>query len=93
MAIASLVFAILGMLGLCTSYAYVITFRSLLFVPVILVLPSILAVIFGHIGKHRANTVHGLGESEDMAAVALILGYLFGAVYLIFALIVVFPLL
>jgi serine/threonine protein kinase len=93
MAIASLVFAILGMLGLCTSYAYVVTFRSLLFVPVILVLPSILAVIFGHIGKHRANTVHGLGESEDMAVVALVLGYLFGAVYLIFALIVFFPLL
>jgi serine/threonine protein kinase len=90
MAIAGLVFAILGMLSLCTSYEYVITTRSLLFVPMLLVLPSILAIIFGHIGKHRANTVHGLGESKDLAVVALVLGYLFSAVYLILALIVLF---
>jgi len=90
MAIAGLVFAILGMLGLCTSYEYVITTRTLLFVPLILVLPSILAVIFGHIGKHRADTVHGLGESKEIAIIALVLGYLFGAVYLMFAFIVLF---
>ncbi|GAC1343794.1 MAG: hypothetical protein NVSMB27_04020 [Ktedonobacteraceae bacterium] len=90
MAIAGLVFAILGMLGLCTSYEYVITTRTLLFVPLILVLPSVLAIIFGHIGKHRANTVHGLGESKDMAVIALVLGYLFGVVYLILAFILIF---
>ena len=84
MAIASLVFALLGMLtllSLCAASGYLLrqhTFWVLL--PVLL--PSTLAVICGHIGKRRAKTVHGLGESYDMAAVGLLIGYLFGGLYL-----------
>lgn len=88
MALASLVFALLGILALIAlcavsgSLAQHHTFWVL--VPVLI--PSILAVICGHIGKRRAKTVHGLGESYDMAAVGLMLGYLFGGLYLAIAL-------
>ncbi len=86
MAIASLVFAILGILVissmLCLS-GYLLSVHATIWVLVPILIPSILAVICGHIGKHRAKTVHGLGESYDMAVVGLVLGYLFGSLYLI----------
>ncbi len=88
MAIASLVFAILGMLTIlfsCLVSGYLLSQHTFLVLLIILI-PSILAVICGHIGKHRAKTVHGLGESYDMAAVGLVLGYAFGALYLAFVL-------
>ncbi len=88
MAIASLVFAILGMLTIlfsCLVSGYLLSQHTFLVLLIILI-PSILAVICGHIGKHRAKTVHGLGESYDMAAVGLVLGYSFGALYLAFVL-------
>jgi serine/threonine protein kinase len=88
MAIASLVFAILGMLAILFSFVvsgYLLSQHAFL-VLVIILLPSILAVICGHIGKHRARTVHGLGESYDMAIVGLLMGYLFGGIYLAFVL-------
>ncbi len=84
MALASLLFALLGMLALislCAVSGYLLRNHTFwILVPVLL--PSILAVICGHIGKRRAKTVHGLGESHDMAAVGLLLGYLFGGLYL-----------
>lgn len=88
MAIASLVFAILGMLAILFSFVvsgYLFS-QHAFWVLVIILLPSILAVICGHIGKHRARTVHGLGESYDMAIVGLVIGYLFGGIYLAFVL-------
>lgn len=88
MAIASLVFALLGMLALlslCAVSGYLLRNHTFwVLVPVLI--PSILAVIFGHLGKHRAKTVHGLGESHDMAAAGLVIGYLFGGLYLAIAL-------
>jgi hypothetical protein len=88
MALASLVFALLGILALislCAASGYLLRQHTFwLLVPVLI--PSILAVICGHIGKRRAKTVHGLGESYDMAAVGLVLGYLFGGLYLAIAL-------
>jgi len=99
MAIASLVFSILGIVAplfFCASSVYLIghfpsdlSFTSIL-VLAILVMPSMMAVVFGHIGKHRANTVHGLGESKDMAVMGLFLGYLFGSIYLALALTILF---
>jgi serine/threonine protein kinase len=84
MAISSLVFAILGMLAIPSLYlvsGYLVS-QHAIWVLIPILIPSILAVICGHIGKHRAKTVHGLGESYDMAAVGLVLGYLFGGLYL-----------
>ena len=88
MAITSLVFAILGILALLFSYVAsgFLFSQHALWVLLITLMPSILAVICGHIGKYRARTVHGLGESYDMAVVGLVLGYLFGGIYLAFVL-------
>ncbi len=49
---------------------------------VILIAPPILAVVFGHIGKHRAKTIPGMGTSDGLAIAGLVLGYLFGSIYL-----------
>ena len=92
MAIASLVFAILGVLAIFFSYAttaYLVSHHAMwvLLIPLLL---SMLAVIFGHIGKRRARKVHGLGQSYDLAVVSLIIGYFFGAIYLTFVLTVLF---
>ena len=92
MAIASLVFAILGILAIlisCFVSGYLLS-QHTFWVLVLILIPSILAVICGHIGKHRAKTVHGLGESYDMAAVGLVFGYLFGGLYLAFVLTTLF---
>jgi serine/threonine protein kinase len=84
MAIASLVFAILGILAILSLFlaSGYLLHQHTFWVLIPVLLPSILAVICGHIGKRRAKTVHGLGESYDMAAVGLVLGYLFGGLYL-----------
>ena len=84
MAIASLIFALLGMLALislCAVSGYLLRHHTF-WVLVPIVIPSILAVICGHVGKRRAKTVHGLGESYDMAAAGLLIGYPFGGLYL-----------
>ncbi len=92
MAIASLVFAILGILTILFSFCVsgFMLSQHAFWVMGIILIPSILAVICGHIGKHRAKTVHGLGESYDMAAVGLVFGYLFGGLYLAFILTTIF---
>jgi len=89
-AIASLVFGILAPLIICPASAPLLTalqhpatrFLALLIVSLLALLP-ILAVIFGHIGSHRANTTPGLSESREMAFIGLILGYAFGSLYLL----------
>ena len=47
-----------------------------------MIVPSILAVVFGHIGRHRAKTIPGLQSSGDMATTGMVMGYLFGSIYL-----------
>src|SRR5260370_19386523 len=68
MAIASLVFAILGILAIPSLYlvsGYLLSLHSnWVLVPILI--PSILAVICGHIRKHRAKTVLGLSVSYVM---------------------------
>ena len=55
------------------------------FLPVLVTLvPSILAVIFGHIGKRRAMTVPGLSGTKDIAVAGMVIGYIFGSIYLLF---------
>ncbi|HET7640237.1 MAG TPA: hypothetical protein VFK47_16035, partial [Ktedonobacteraceae bacterium] len=44
--------------------------------------PPLLAIIFGHIGVHRADTIHGMRDSRDLAMTGMILGYIFGSIYL-----------
>ena len=90
MAIASLVFGILTPLLICLSSADLLDslqhpasrFIALFLLGILAILP-ILAVIFGHIGVHRAKTVHGLGESREVAMIGLLLGYFFGSIYLL----------
>lgn len=90
MAIASLVFGILTPLLICLSSAELLDalqhpasrFMALLILILLATLPM-LAVIFGHIGIHRARTVHGLGESKEIAMIGLLLGYFFGSIYLL----------
>ena len=44
--------------------------------------PALLAIIFGHIGIRRADKIHGMGDSRDVALTGMILGYIFGSIYL-----------
>ena len=44
--------------------------------------PALLAIIFGHIGLRRADKIHGMGDSRDIAMTGMIFGYIFGSIYL-----------
>ena len=93
MAIASLVFGIISILTPFASCSLSISmashfgsegFRLFYILPaMILITPSVLAVVFGHIGKRRANTVPGMGTSDGLAIAGLTLGYIFGSIYLL----------
>ena len=91
MAIASFVFGIISIfipLASCTlsaamTYAGPVNSHLIPILPaVILLMPPLLAVVFGHIGKRRANTIPGMWTSDDIASAGLILGYLFCSIYL-----------
>ena len=91
MAIASLVFGIISIfipLASCTLSAAItqagpVNSHLIPILPaVILLVPPLLAVVFGHIGKHRANTIPGMWTSEGTAIAGLVLGYLLGSIYL-----------
>lgn len=94
-AILSLVFGImsipsilLAMVALMSSHPLVdapIHLLRLFIIPTLFIIPSILAIIFGRIGVHQANTVYGLGESKEQASIGIILGSLFLATYLLLA--------
>lgn len=76
----------LGMVALMSTHPIVDSparLLPLLIIPTLLTIPSILAIIFGRIGRHRANTVYGLGESKELAIIGSILGHLFLATYLL----------
>ncbi len=93
MAIASLVFGIISILTPFASCPLSISMAShfgsegsrLFYIlpAVILITPPVLAVVFGHIGKRRANTVPGMGTSDGFAIAGLTLGYIFGSIYLL----------
>ncbi|GCE05887.1 serine/threonine protein kinase [Dictyobacter aurantiacus] len=54
-----------------------------LFIYALLLAPSVLGIVFGHKGRDFARRT---GTSADTATVGLTLGYLFTAIYLVFAL-------
>jgi hypothetical protein len=92
MAIASLVFGFISILIPLASCSLSFAIAShvgpegshltYILPAVTLLVPSILAVVFGHIGKHRANTIPGMWTSEGTAIAGLVLGYLLGSIYL-----------
>ncbi len=93
MAIASLLFGFISIFALffsCITPTAFFSFRHVetvswffLLIPLVLmIVPSILAVVFGHIGRHRAKTIPGLQSSGDMATTGMVMGYLFGSIYL-----------
>ncbi len=56
------------------------------FVGVFSLTPSILAIHFGYVGKHRAQNNVLLRNTLDTANIGMIIGYTFGTIYLIFML-------
>ena len=46
------------------------------------IVPAVLAVIFGHIGKRRAKAISGSSWSKEIATTGMAMGYVFGAIYL-----------
>ena len=93
MAIASLFFGFISIFALLFSCITPTAFFSFTYVeeaswfflllPLLLMIaPSILAIIFGHIGRHRAKTIPGRQGSGDMATTGMVMGYLFGSIYL-----------
>ncbi len=92
-AIGSLISSLIGIFlppFLCFASSSLARFQfgptsSLIAVLLVLMLPSVLGVIFGHIGKHRANTVPGMQSSSDTAVTGLTIGYIFGSLYLLLA--------
>lgn len=93
-AIASLVSSLIGIFlppFLCFAGTSLARFQfeapsSLITVLIVLMLPSVLGAIFGHIGKNRANTVPGMQSSSDTAVTGMTIGYIFGSLYLLLAL-------
>jgi hypothetical protein len=55
---------------------------SFLLAALLMFTPALLAIIFGHIGLRRADKIHGMGDSRDVALTGMILGYIFGSIYL-----------
>ena len=93
MAIASLVFGLISILIPFSSCSLSISMAShigsegprffYILPAMILIAPPLLAVVFGHIGKRRANTVPGMGTSDGIEIAGLNLGYIFGSIYLL----------
>lgn len=53
---------------------------------VLLMLPSLLGIITGHIGKQRAQTIPGMQHTNDTAVTGMTIGYIFGSLYFLLAL-------
>jgi hypothetical protein len=92
LAVASISLAILSIalpVFSCTGsslfgfYYGIDTFSFAIFIPIVVTLvPAILAVIFGHIGRRRARTIPGLAGTKEIAVTGMVIGYIFGAVAL-----------
>lgn len=92
-AVASLIFGILSIIVpffFCVSSSSLSIFffsqdnaHSWVLLPMFLMLvPSICAITFGHIGKRYANSSPALSWSRDIAATGMVMGYIFGSIYL-----------
>lgn len=53
------------------------------FVAIISLLLPVLAIVFGHIGLHRANTVASFWASRNTATTGMSMGYILGVLYLL----------
>ena len=93
MAVASLSFGILSIflpIFLCMGSSLLSTdygyggphFLFLIPLFILMIVPPICAVVFGHIGKYRAKTVPGLLSSKDISSTGIVIGYIFGSIYL-----------
>jgi serine/threonine protein kinase len=92
MAVASISLAILSIVlpvFSCTGSSFfgfyygIDTFSFAIFIPIVVTLvPAILAVIFGHIGRRRARTIPGLAGTREIAVTGMVIGYIFGAIAL-----------
>ncbi len=48
----------------------------------LMLIPAVLAIIFGHIGLRKAQTVPAMSASGDVALTGMVIGYIFGSIYL-----------
>ncbi len=95
-ATSSLILGILGILLPIFFFAMALlsfSYRELIFFWLYLagaLMPSLLAIIFGHIGRHRARQHPTRKAGANVAVAGLVLGYLFFTLYLMVALFFVF---
>ncbi len=100
MAVASISLAILSIvlpIFSCTGSSFfglyfgINNFSFAIFIPIVVTLvPAMLAVIFGHIGRRRARTIPGLSGTKEIAVTGIVIGYIFGAISLIICCYVLF---
>ena len=91
-AIASLVLSLVGIFlppFFCflsaSSLPYILHTTALTWIASLLLLtPSVLGIIFGHIGSRRAKTIPGMQASADTAMTGMTIGYIFASIYLVF---------
>lgn len=84
-AISSLIFSLMGFflppIALIAHYSpFNVLQNSLQFV-VSMLGPSLLGIIFGHIGHVHAKTIPGRSDGDQTALAGLIVGYIFVSVY------------
>ncbi len=96
-ALASLISGLLGIfvpLFLCSFVSESIQAHGpspvVAFLSLLLLLPSIMGIIFGFIGQHHAQTQPGKYTGSAAASTGKLLGYTFGAIYLLFLLFLFF---
>ena len=93
LAILSIVLPVFSFIGssFLGLYFGIDNFSFTIFIPfVVALVPAVLAVIFGHIGKRRARAISGLSWSKEIATTGMAMGYVFGAIYLAFGCLILF---
>ena len=93
LAILSIVLPVFSFIGssFLGLYFGIDNFSFTIFIPfVVALVPAVLAVIFGHIGKRRARANSGLSWSKEIATTGMAMGYVFGAIYLAFGCLILF---
>jgi serine/threonine protein kinase len=92
-ALASLISGLLGVfvpLFLCSAVSANIEAHGpsalIVFLAILLLLPSTMSVVFGYIGRHEARKQPGKRSGIDVANAGITLGYAFGTIYLLFLL-------
>lgn len=56
------------------------------YIGVLSITPSIIGIVLGHIGRHRAKNNVFIYDTFDTATIGMIIGYIFGSLYFIFML-------